>query len=902
MRAKALLLDGNSLINRAFFALPLLTNSAGTYTSAVYGFINIMLKLYDEESPEYLAVAFDLPGPTLRHKQFSDYKATRKSMPQELRPQLSTLKELLTKMGIAIFELDGFEADDILGTLATKVADMGLHPIVVSGDRDLLQLCTDILEVRIPKTKGGRTEIERYFAADVEASIGVTPTQYIDVKALMGDSSDNIPGVAGIGEKTAVKIIRQYGSLEDALANVSSIKPAKAAESLEQNRDIAILSKQLATIITDIPLEFSQIDIAANNMYNEDSLNEVRRLEFRSLISRFSRGELPENTEKKGEQQASQAAQQKYTLIQSAEDIEAVIKKSVLNSKEIAVSCLCESNGGLVGVSISVEPHKAVFIPIDTKDKDSGSTLESLRPLLDSEEIVKYLPDLKASLMLLAPKGFSLPGAIDTSLAAYMVNSSKNAYAYDDIASDILGEHLTPLDSILGKGRTRRKLAQLEPAELLNLACRESDTTLRAAPALMKSLEDTGQQTLYNEVELPLARVLQDMQAFGISVSRTELEAFGARLDENISEVSREIFTLCGEEFNLNSPSQLGVVLFEKMGLKGSKKTKTGYSTAADVLEKLRGTHPAVGRVLKYRTYAKLKSTYVDGLLPLISPETGKIHSTFSQTVASTGRISSSEPNLQNIPVRLEIGRELRRAFVPSSPDFIFLDGDYSQIELRVLAGLSGDKSLIQAFEQGQDIHRLTASQVFDTPFELVTSAQRNAAKAVNFGIIYGIGAYSLSQDLDITVKEAEAYIKGYFERYPKIKDFMDESVSSAKNLGYAQTYFGRRRPIAELSSQNFNLRSFGERAAMNMPIQGTAADIIKIAMIRVHRRLTGMRSRLILQVHDELLLEVHREEADVVKNILQEEMTAEIKLGGRVLPVPLECNFSFGESWYDTK
>ena len=885
----AIFIDGNSIINRAFFAIPVLTTSAGVYTNAVYGFMNIMLKLFDDEKPKYAAVAFDLPGPTFRHKNFEGYKATRKSMPQELRPQFVTLKDLLSKMGIAIFECEGYEADDILGALATKSLDMGLSPIVVSGDRDLLQICTDTLEVRIPKTKGGRTEVECYFAADVEALMGVTPTQYIDVKALMGDASDNIPGVAGIGEKTAVKIIQEYGSLDNALDNIQTIRPPKAAKSLSENRELAILSKKLATIITDVPISFTAASIALGNIYNEASFDEVRRLEFKSLMPRFS--SIPKKGEDVNDNRINNTR-----IIEDIESLEALVA-SLSGCKEVSLAYVSDKDK-LVGFAIATKSQNSY---VSLRSMIDWQAVKALTPLLSS---VVYVHDLKAVLMLLSSYGggATLTNAIDASLAAYMLDSSKNSYSCFDISESILGEHIQTLEDIQGKGKTRLLLSALSPLEISSIVCREADVLLRATPIMMDQLRKNGEEDLYNKVELPLARVLCDMQIEGISVNREELSNMGIRLDETIAEVSSEIFALAQEEFNLNSPAQLGVILFEKLGLKGSKKTKTGYSTAADVLEKLKGTHPIIGRILKYRTYAKLKSTYIEGLTPLVNHSTGKIHSTFSQTVASTGRISSSEPNMQNIPVRLDIGRELRRAFVPSSSEYIFLDADYSQIELRVLAGLSGDSSLISAFENGQDIHRLTASQVFATDFELVTPMQRNAAKAVNFGIVYGIGAYSLSQDLDISVKEAEEYIAGYFMRYPLVKSFMDESIEKARSLGYAQTFFGRRRPIPELASSNFNLRSFGERAAMNMPIQGTAADIIKIAMIRVNNSLRHTKSKLVLQVHDELLLEVHRSEIEEIKAMVLKEMTSEMSLGGRVLPVPLECNFSFGESWYDTK
>ena len=897
MTKKIMLLDGNSLINRAFYALPLLTTPDGTYTNAVYGFLNIFFKFIDEDQPEYVAVAFDLPHSTFRHEKFDGYKGNRKPMPDELRPQIQTLKGLLTRMNVCTIDLPGFEADDILGTLAVKSLALGLAPVIVSGDRDMLQLCTDTLEVRIPRTKGGKTEIERYFERDVVEKIGVTPAEYIDVKALMGDASDNIPGVAGIGEKTALKLIQEFGSVEAAIKaseeNAASVKPPKAAQNLAANADIAILSKHLATIVTDAPVDFSLEDAGTDGFYNPESQEEIVRLGFKSYFERFSTYTL---SAVQGISDKNETPSADYSVIESSAEL---VKYAADLPRYSAVAfATIGDDGELEGMSVSHAERCAVFVRFG-EDLTQKQGLEVLAPFLESEH-PKAVLDYKRELTVLSANGVSLRGVVfDASLAAYVADSSKASYSHADISLDFLNEPSPTLGDILGKGKARRKISEVAAAELLGAVCQESDVVLRAMPLLERRIEDNGQSELFREIEMPLARVLYDMETYGINMSKEELVAFGRKLDANIQELTDDIYSLAGEVFNINSPSQLGVILFEKLGLKGSKKTKTGYSTAADVLEKLAGKHPIVGRVLKYRTFAKLKSTYVDGLIPLINPDTGKLHSTFSQTVTSTGRISSSEPNLQNIPIRLELGRELRRAFIPSSSDYVFLDGDYNQIELRVLAHLSGDETLIGAFNEDQDIHRLTASQVFGTHFDLVTPGQRSAAKAVNFGIVYGMGAYSLSQDLSISVKEAESYIAGYFARYPRVKTFMDKTVETARSLGYAETLFGRRRPIPELGSSNFNLRAFGERAAMNMPIQGTAADIIKIAMVRVHRRLTeaGFRSRLILQVHDELLLEAHREELEDVRQLLKTEME-----GSAQLTVPLLCSFHVGESWYDAK
>ena len=900
MKKKILLLDGNSLINRAFYALPILTTPDGTYTNAVYGFLNIFFKLFDEDKPDFAAVAFDLPAPTFRHKQFGDYKGDRKPMPQELRPQIGTLKNLLAMMNVKTFEMEGFEADDLLGTLAAKSLGLGLAPVIVSGDRDMLQLCTDVLEVRIPRTKAGKTEVERYFAQDVKERIGVTPTEYIDVKALMGDASDNIPGVAGIGEKTAVKLVQEHGSLEAAIRaskESTAAKPTKVVQSLRDNEEIALLSKHLATIVTDAPISFDLAETGTDGFYNAVSRAEILRLGFKSYFERFAtHTPALAKAESAAGDASGEEADAGCTLIDTPEQLEAFARE--LSASDMVAYTSVVDDDGLAGFSISCSAQGSVFVRI-CESLPRGRVLEILAPFFASEQ-AKAVPDFKRELGLLRGAGTELRGVrFDASLAAYVADSSKASYSHADIALDILGEHVRTLEDVLGKGKARKKLAEADAQEITRVVCNESRVVLKAAPLLRRQMADNGQQELYDEMELPLARVLHDMEVHGIRVSKEELESFGRKLDTGISELTADIYDLAEEEFNINSPAQLGAILFEKLGLKGSKKTKTGYSTAADVLEKLEAKHPIVGRVLAYRTYAKLKSTYVDGLIPLINADTGKLHSTFSQTVASTGRISSHEPNLQNIPVRLELGRELRKAFIPSGPEYVFLDGDYNQIELRVLAHLSGDETLIQAFNEDQDIHRLTASQVFNTHFDLVTPGQRSAAKAVNFGIVYGMGAYSLSQDLKISVKEAESYIAGYFARYPRVKVFMDAAVETARERGFAATLFGRRRPIPELNSPNFNQRAFGERAAMNMPIQGTAADIIKIAMVRVHKSLTerGLRSRLILQVHDELLLEAHRDELDEVRGILRQEME-----GSAQMAVPLVCSFHTGESWYDAK
>ena len=883
---KIVLIDGNSIMNRAYYALPTLTNKDGEYTNAVYGFLNIIFKILDEEKPEYMGVAFDLRAPTFRHEKFKEYKGNRKPMPDELRPQFPLLKQLLQKMNVNICEMEGYEADDILGTLSEKAKKDSLDTVIISGDRDLLQLAAENIKIRIPKTKSGKTEVEDYTEKDVLEKIGVMPREYIDVKALMGDASDNIPGVPGIGEKTAISIIQTYHDIDTAIQNASSIKPKKASENIVAYKEQAVLSKELATIVTDVPLEFKAEEFSIQSMYNEEALNEIKRLGFKSHIERFS---------KPGAQSLEQKAGD-FLEITEAGSARAYIEQ--LLNKELVACSLIEAHDKLVGLALSDGPAKGRFFKINS-DFNKNDAAEAVRPLMESD-VKKILLDSKKAMLFFDSCGISVKNiCFDSSLAGYILNSSKSAYYYNDIALDFLDETYPSMEEIFGKGKGKVDPDSIDPSQLLIYACRQAEVVFRSYEKMKAMLEENGQHELYYNIELPLADVLKDMEIFGIRVDKEALTEYGHMLDQAINGLREDIYLLAGEEFNINSTQQLGIVLFEKLGLKTGKKTKTGYSTAHEVLEKLFDKHPIIPKILDYRTYAKLKSTYVDGLLSVIEPATGKIYSKFNQTITTTGRISSSEPNLQNIPIKLELGRKLRKVFIPADDSYVFVDGDYSQIELRVLAHMSGDETLINAFKEGQDIHRLTASQVFRTSFDEVTPLQRSNAKAVNFGIIYGMGSFSLSQDLGITKKEAQQYIDGYFEKYPKIKEFLNGCVDSAKESGYAKTIFNRRRLIPEISSSNFVQRSFGERVAMNMPIQGSAADIIKIAMVQVSRRLRreGLASRLILQVHDELLVEAKKDELEQVKKILKEEMEGAVKL-----LVPLETDFHQGDNWYDAK
>ena len=843
MGEKIVLIDGHSIINRAFYGVPDLTNAEGLHTNGIYGFLNIMLRILDEEKPEYLTVAFDLQPPTFRHLMYEAYKGTRKGMPDELREQVPVLKELLSAMGIPLLMLEGYEADDLLGTVARKSEAKGMDVVIVSGDRDLLQIATDKIMIRMPKTKRGVTEIENYYAEDVLSAYRVTPLQIIELKALMGDSSDNIPGVPGIGEKTATSLIAAYGNIENAYTHVEEIKPNRAKEALRSHYDMAVMSKKLATICVDAPVEFDWEKARLSALYTPEAYEWCRKLNFKKLLERFERTE---------EMVLAEPEAKRITDFGEAEEI---LKKAEQGERIAFELCRQPEEAGL---SLALSGTEVYYIAAE------GFLTEDYL-LSRLEQVVEKVPfcavsDVKKILKYIGPK--NRRHLFDIEIAAYLVNPLMSSYAHED----------------LGK-----------PYAAL--------TTWKKVPGLVEKLEKMGMKRLFEEIEMPLVFTLYDMERAGIRVNGDALKAYGDALIGRIEELERQIHTAAGEAFNINSPKQLGAILFDNLGLPNGKKTKTGYSTSAEVLDKLAPEYPIVKDILEYRQLTKLKSTYADGLSGCIA-EDGRIHSNFNQTITATGRISSTEPNLQNIPVRMELGRLIRKVFIPDE-GCVFVDADYSQIELRVLAHMSGDQKLIEAYQQAEDIHRITASQVFHVPFEEVTSLQRRNAKAVNFGIVYGISSFGLSQDLSISTKEAKEYIERYFETYPGIKGFLDGLVAGAKEQGYAATMYGRRRPVPELKSSNFMQRSFGERVAMNSPIQGTAADIIKIAMVRVHDRLQeeGLKSRLILQVHDELLVEAPLEEAGRVERILTEEMqqAAELK-------VPLEIDMHRGNNWYEAK
>lgn len=899
MSKKLVLIDGHSILNRAFFGLPDLTNSQGVHTNAVYGFLNIMFKILEEEKPDYLTVAFDVHAPTFRHKMFEEYKGTRKPMADELRQQVPLIKEMLKAMGITIVEKEGYEADDILGTLSVKAEKEGMDVAVISGDRDLLQLATEHVMIRIPKTKKTGTEIENYLADDVVEKYGVTPKEFIDVKALQGDTADNIPGVPGIGEKTAGALIAKYHSIEAVHEDAPNVKPPRASKNIVEFWDQAVMSKELATIITDAPVDYefkdAQID-GIDSLYTEEAFMMCKRLEFKNLLPRFD-VQAPKNN-----------VEENFKVISDQKSLDDIIKRA--SKKDVAFSIIPgkpggEDTDGQLSLFEQNDTNNYIALVLVFSEEDiyfikTGKEITSdyLNKQLEALDANTWIsPDLKKNLHLMKAGGFTPDERkkyFDMTVAAYLLNPLLGDYPYDGVAKDYLSIVLSSKKDYLGK-LTCEQMIKEDEKKVVDYACYEAYIAWKSKEVLESNLKEKGMYELYENIEMPLVFVLYDMEKEGIRADGDKLKEYSRELAVSINKIEKRIYEEAGEEFNINSPKQLGVVLFEKLQLPNEKKTKTGYSTSAEVLDKLAPDHPIVADVLEYRQLSKLKSTYADGLINFIEQD-GKIHTTFNQTITATGRLSSTDPNLQNIPIRIELGKLIRKVFLPEE-GHLFVDSDYSQIELRVLAHLSDDEKLIAAFKNGQDIHRSTASLVFDTPFDEVTDIQRRNAKAVNFGIVYGISAFGLANDLNIGRKEAQAYIDSYFEKYPKIKAFLDKTVSEAKEKGYIKTMFGRIRPIPELSSSNFMQRQFGERVAMNSPIQGTAADIIKIAMIRVHDRLLkeNLKSKLILQVHDELLIETAEDEKEYVIELLEEEMhkAADLKVS---MEVGTEC----GYDWYD--
>ena len=874
---KLLLIDGNSIMNRAFYGIPDMTTNDGRHTNAIYGFLNIILKVIEEEQATHICVAFDLKKKTFRHEMYEAYKGTRKGMPEELHEQMPRIKEILQAMHIRIVEQEGFEADDLIGTLSKKGEREGFAVTILSGDRDLLQLATDTVLVRIPKTKHGKTEVEDYYAKNVVETYGVTPLIFIDMKGLMGDTSDNIPGVPGIGEKTAAKLLAEYGDLDGVYAAVDSMKASKMKQNLIENKDLAYLSKTLATIKLDCPIPFEFSEATYNDPFNAEAYTLFEDLELKSFYKRFS-------VEKKEELTFE------TVLIDEIDGYNALLAK-LQKAKEVSFAWITQ-DGEALGVAVCMDLEHVYLIRFMMFITEA-MVADNLLALSRDYQVQLACMHVKKLLSFL---NFHEEDAVfDAGLAAYLLQPNQSEYEYDTLAKVYLDVTLPSDKEMLGK----EKLGyfSFEDEKVQKWLAYQAIVPYKIKSVLREKLKETGMESLYDEMELPCLYALYEMEKNGIRVDGEALHQYGKKLRTRIEELTAEIHAMAGEEFNINSPKKLGEILFEKLGLKNGKKTKTGYSTSAEVLEKLTNAHPIIPRILEYRQLTKLNSTYAEGLAGYIRAD-GRIHGKFHQTVTVTGRISSADPNLQNIPTRMPLGREIRKVFIPEKGS-VFVDADYSQIELRVLAHMSGDAALIAAYQADEDIHAITASQVFDVPLDQVDSTLRRKAKAVNFGIVYGISSFGLGQDLDISRKEAEGYIEKYFATYGKVKEFLDRTVEDAKKNGYTVTMFGRRRPIPELASSNFMTRSFGERAAMNAPVQGTAADIIKIAMVRVNRRLKEehLQSKLVLQIHDELIIETKKEEVEIVQKLLVEEM-----MHAAELSVPLLVDANVGNSWYDAK
>ena len=864
---KLLILDSNSILNRAFYGVRYLSAKDGTPTNAIYGFLNILLKLIKEQEPDYICAAFDVKAPTFRHKQYEGYKAQRKPMPEGLAAQMPLAKDVLRAMGVTILEKEGYEADDIIGTVARLCEESEISCFIATGDKDDLQLASDKTKVILTVTKSGYNETIIYDDKAVKEKYRVTPTEFIDVKALMGDPSDNIPGVKGVGEKTAMSLIEKHHSIEYIYENIDGIGLKGAMlQKMKDGRKMAFMSKELATINRNTPIEFNAEECVFDGFENNGELYEIlKRLELNSIIKKLdlSGGDNVKENEDIFKDFSYQVGD-----------------KNMISGDKVTV--VLDFDGDNISSAAVGAGNNAVVL----------NEQDDIKELLEDDSIAKVMFDVKEAIVKLNCRIDIKNISDDTAIAAYLVDPAKNEYTIEKLASEYFG-------TVIEKPEVKQ-LSLLDDVET-----DRSEYLAKCAVALGvlnerigDKIKENGQEKLYHEVELPLVTVLAHLEINGFLVDDNQLKEFADKLGEKIDALTNEIYMLAGEEFNINSPKQLGVILFEKLELKPVKKTKTGYATNADVLEKLRDKHPIVNFIMEYRQLAKLKSTYCDGLRAVVNPNTHRIHSVFTQTVTVTGRLSSTEPNLQNIPTRTELGREIRKMFV-AKEGYVLVDADYSQIELRVLAHIANDETMINAFRNNEDIHAVTASQVLGIPLEDVTKEQRSSAKAVNFGIVYGIGEFSLAQDLHISVKEAKAYIESYLEKYHGVRNYMESIKEQAKKDGYVKTMLNRIRYIPELKSPNYNIRQFGERVALNTPIQGTAADIIKLAMVRVDNRLIneGLKSKLILQVHDELIVEAHKDEVDKVKQILSEEMQSAMELN-----VPLKVDMSTGHSWYDAK
>ena len=924
MAEKLMLIDANSVLNRAFYGLQgrqLMHTKDGLYTNAIYGFVNIVNMHLEAEKPQFVCAAFDMKAPTFRHMEYEEYKAKRKAMPEELAVQLPYVKEVIDVMGIKRLEYEGFEADDIIGSMAECAEQRNMEVVIVTGDRDSLQLAGEKTRIKLTITKAGRPVVEEYDASVFKDKYGITPQQFIDVKGLMGDPSDNIPGVKGIGEVTAFKLIKEFGSIENIYNNMEKVEPAGTRKKLDEGRESAILSRKLSMIERNMPELCQFAETKKKEMNKTEAYELFRKLEFYSFIERFGlKEEVTPQYEKRE--------------VEIINDISCLnsLESDLAASGEFAFYPVFKEPGSnvreLEGVGFCCGKDELAYVDL-TDVLSQSDFFKQFEQLLLDKEIHKSSHDIKPFIAYMKSLGYEFNGLIcDTMIAAYLVNPSRQKYDITTLVRDYLEKDIESVERIkdsCDKASSRKTKTPAKKAnsnemsleemnsEKVNSEGMNSGFTEKIAAAagltakiivelrtvLENKLEENDQISLYQDIEIPLIQVLADMEAAGFKINRKVLTEYSEELDSRIKSLTDIIYFMAGEEFNINSPKQLGQILFEQLGLPIIKKTKTGYSTDAEVLQRLSGNHEIVDRILEYRQLAKLKSTYVDGLLAAANPETGKLHSNFNQTAAVTGRISSTEPNLQNIPIKLEMGRKIRKFFIPSMEGNILIDADYSQIELRVLAHISKDENMIEAFINGDDIHRSTAAKILGIPLGQVTPQMRNSAKAVNFGIVYGIGEYSLSQDLGIPRKQAAGYIREYLEKYSGVRQYMHDIVEEGRAKGFVKTLFGRIRYIPEIRDKNFNTRSFGERIALNTPIQGTAADIIKVAMVRVYNSLREkkLKSRLILQVHDELIVESNEDEKDEVIAIVKDCME-----NAAHLLVPLTVDISTGYNWYDAK
>ena len=885
---KLMIIDGSSLVHRAFYALPLLTTKGGVFTNGVYGFLTMLYRIRDQEQPDYICVAFDRKGPTIRHKEYSDYKGTRDKTPSELSQQFPILKEILQNLGIKTVDMEDYEADDIAGTLARIGEEKGMEVLLVTGDKDYLQLATERSQVLI--TKKGISEMEGYDKARIVQDYGIDPKQFIDVKGLMGDKSDNIPGVPGIGEKTALKLVKEFGDMEGVYENIDSLSGKKLKENLIENKQIAFLSRRLGEIILNVPLDFQVSDLLVGEE-NTLKLKEMYEdLEFRSLLGKLDLETIESQEE---------LVEYGISIVNDLNGIKKLAEDS-RKSGEISFKILTEEEYFIEKpLCLGIKPKglASYLVYLDKLDKDHEAVLKNI---FEDEGIKKSGLDSKSDLLKTIQMGWDFKGLeFDASIAEYIINPSQSNLSINKLSEEYFSEAGPDIDGEIGKGKGKKMIRELEASFVERYMAFTLEKIEKLEPVMMDIIHERKMDQLFKEIEMPLIEVLAYMEYYGVKVDKQELDVLGKEFDIEIKELLDQIYKLAGKEFNVNSPKQIGEVLFEDLGLPVIKKTKTGYSTNAEVLDELKGEHEIVEKILRYRQLVKLQSTYIEGLKGMIDQNTGRIHTRFNQTVTSTGRISSTEPNLQNIPIRSEEGRLIRKAFIAQTPDYVFLDGDYSQIELRLLAHISSDPKMLDAFINNEDIHTKTAAEVFGYPKDEVTSELRYKAKAINFSIIYGISDFSLSKDIGISRKEARKYIDNYFENYTGVRSYMDDAVAKGKENGYVETLLKRRRYVPELASRNYNIRSFGERVAMNMPIQGSAADIIKMAMVNVFKVLKDkkLKSRLILTIHDELIIEAHRDEVQDVKQMMKETMENAIKL-----QVPLRVDILEGDSWYDTK